>query len=285
MTALQSIIKEAKILRKKNPKMEWKKAVAQASAIYASKHKGKSPVGKNKAAPKKKKVGVIKSKPYKGYQYTIDENETGDFVDKYFTLSEAKKDLKRLISKDKKSGKYKKDFYRITHINTGKTIYGVKASKEVKKVLAKKGLKMPHGYSTTKRVRKVSGVKKKKISEQSILNRIHKVKDSVSKLDEAQHRHMMGMNHHPVRFTRINNDINGNPRYAIHFLDLINSEENQFLPFSKKYEYALKKAKKIGGKKYDNKQYGGGIVFQSYNIEDLEKKIIALRHTTPKIKI
>jgi len=56
MTALQWIIKEAKILRKKNPKMEWKKAVAQASAIYASKHKGKSPVGKKKAA-KKKAVG------------------------------------------------------------------------------------------------------------------------------------------------------------------------------------------------------------------------------------
>ena len=66
MTALQQIIKEAKILRKKNPKMEWKKAVAQASAIYASKHKGKSPVGKKhkKIARKKvaKKVGTIKRK-------------------------------------------------------------------------------------------------------------------------------------------------------------------------------------------------------------------------------
>jgi len=49
---------------------------------------------------------------------------------------------------------------------------------------------MPHGYSTTKRVRKVSGVKKKKISEQSILNKIHRVKDDVNKLDEAQHKHM-----------------------------------------------------------------------------------------------
>ena len=69
MTALQSIIKEAKAIRKKNPKMEWKKAVAQASAIYASKHKGKSPVGKKHAVKKKaakkkavKKVGVIKKK-------------------------------------------------------------------------------------------------------------------------------------------------------------------------------------------------------------------------------
>jgi hypothetical protein len=65
MTALQSIIKEAKAIRKKSPKIEWKKAVAQASAIYASKHKGKSPVGKKKAvkkAAKKKAVGLIKKK-------------------------------------------------------------------------------------------------------------------------------------------------------------------------------------------------------------------------------
>jgi hypothetical protein len=53
MTALQVIIKEAKAIRKKSPKMEWKKAVAQASAIYASKHKGKSPVGKKHAVKKK----------------------------------------------------------------------------------------------------------------------------------------------------------------------------------------------------------------------------------------
>jgi hypothetical protein len=101
MTALQWIIKEAKILRKKSPKMEWKKAVAQASAIYASKHKGKSPVGKKKVVKKKtaKKVGVVKHK-------------------------------------------------------------------------------------------KVA--KKKKISEQSILNRIHKVKHDVERLDEAQHKHMIG---------------------------------------------------------------------------------------------
>jgi len=71
MTALQSIIKEAKAIRKKSPKMEWKKAVAKASAIYASKHKGKSPVGKKKVkkhvVKKKavKKVGVIKKKSIK----------------------------------------------------------------------------------------------------------------------------------------------------------------------------------------------------------------------------
>ena len=60
MTALQTIIKEAKAIRKRMPKIEWKTAVKQASAIYASKNKSKSPVSKKKAvkkAAKKKAVG------------------------------------------------------------------------------------------------------------------------------------------------------------------------------------------------------------------------------------
>ena len=55
MTALQWITTEAKKLKKKFPKKEWKDLVAQASAIYSKKHKGKSPVGK-----KKSKVGAVK---------------------------------------------------------------------------------------------------------------------------------------------------------------------------------------------------------------------------------
>jgi len=60
MTALQWIIKEAKALRKKYPKRfkTWTEYVKQASAIYATKHKGKSPVGKKKATVKKR---VVKS--------------------------------------------------------------------------------------------------------------------------------------------------------------------------------------------------------------------------------
>ena len=130
MTALQWILKEAKKLKKQYPKRftKWTDYVAQASAIYSSKHKGKSPVGKKKAAKKKA---------------------------------------------------------------AKKKVSGVKDSAKVRKELAKKGLKMPHGYATTKRKR-IGSVKKKKISEQSILNRIHKVKEDVSRLDEAQHKHMIG---------------------------------------------------------------------------------------------
>lgn len=40
------------------------------------------------------------------------------------------------------------------------------------------------------------------------------------------------------------------------------------------YKIALKKAKSLGGKKYNNKKYGGGIVFQSYNITNLSQMIL-----------
>lgn len=56
-------------------------------------------------------------------------------------------------------------------------------------------------YSKERAHKKVGAVKKKaapkkkaakKISEKSILNKIHKVKHDVERLDEAQHSHMMG---------------------------------------------------------------------------------------------
>jgi len=58
MTALQWIVKEAKAIKKKYPKRfsTWKEYVSQASAIYASKHKGKTPVGKKH----KKSIGKVK---------------------------------------------------------------------------------------------------------------------------------------------------------------------------------------------------------------------------------
>jgi len=65
MTALQQIIKEAKIIRKKYPNKAWKDAVKQASAIYASKHKGKSPVGK------KKKIGKYVATKKSGSKTTV----------------------------------------------------------------------------------------------------------------------------------------------------------------------------------------------------------------------
>ena len=69
--------------------------------------------------------------------------------------------------------------------------------------------------------------------------------------------------------TRINNDSNGNPRYVIHFLALLTEQERAENRLDARYDYAVKKARKlIGGKKFHNKQYGGGIVFSSYSVYD-----------------
>ncbi len=93
-----------------------------------------------------------------------------------------------------------------------------------------------------------------------------------------------------IEFTRVNNDTNGNPRYVCHFLNLITDKDeaqikedfaaslaqNPFMLTGLKYEHALDKARKIGGRKFHNKQYGGGIVFQSYNIHQTEQDILNL---------
>lgn len=91
-----------------------------------------------------------------------------------------------------------------------------------------------------------------------------------------------------IDWTRVNNDGNGNPRYVCHFLELVNDKDRELAdklqetvkPFkfsiSHLYDIAVKKANKIGGKKYHNKQYGGGIVFQSYNTMEEEKAIAEL---------
>ena len=68
----------------------------------------------------------------------------------------------------------------------------------------------------------------------------------------------------PDDFTRINNDVNGNPRHVCHFLYLDVHGWQSRLWLSDRYAIACKLANSIGGKKYRNKQYGGGIVFQEY---------------------
>jgi hypothetical protein len=155
MTALKLIIAEAKKIRKKYPKKEWKDCVKQASAIYSSKHKTK-------------KVGAIK--------------------------------------------------------------------KAAKKKVARKSSYHKDTKSHNVNIRVVSGLKNYNLS----------AKD----------------------FKRIDNDTNGNPRYVIHYVML-----------SDNYDEALRLAKKIGGKKYHNKKYGGGIAFQSYNIDRTAEQLNQLSNS------
>jgi hypothetical protein len=69
----------------------------------------------------------------------------------------------------------------------------------------------------------------------------------------------------PADFTRIRNDANGNPRHVCHFLHLdVHGWQSKIGP-SERYAIACKLANSIGGKKFHNKQYGGGIVFQEYS--------------------
>lgn len=82
-----------------------------------------------------------------------------------------------------------------------------------------------------------------------------------------------------IEFTRVNSDMYGNPRYVCHFLSLVNDSDREKVKdmginyISELYRIAVKKANKIGGRKYHNKSYGGGIVFQSYNTDDLSNQI------------
>jgi hypothetical protein len=71
-------------------------------------------------------------------------------------------------------------------------------------------------------------------------------------------------------YKRINNDINGNPRYVVHYLAFLGEDERG-------YDLAHTRAKKLGGKKYRGKDFAGGFVFQSYNINETLRQIVAMR--------
>lgn len=68
-------------------------------------------------------------------------------------------------------------------------------------------------------------------------------------------------------FYRVDSDVYGNPRYVIHFL-----------AFADDYKTAHKLANSIGFHVYRGKQFGGGFVGQSYNLESTAEQIIALRN-------
>ena len=79
-----------------------------------------------------------------------------------------------------------------------------------------------------------------------------------------------------IEFTKIKHDVNGNPRYVCHFLNLNTEQEKNIAGVSWLYQVAVKRANKIGGRKYHTRGYGGGIVFQSYNIAETERSIKAI---------
>lgn len=80
-----------------------------------------------------------------------------------------------------------------------------------------------------------------------------------------------------IEWTRIKNDVNGNGRIVCHFLNLNTRAELDrtgvdWIPTDEKYRLALARAHTIGGRKFNNKQYGGGIVFTG-DISEIEAHI------------
>jgi len=89
-----------------------------------------------------------------------------------------------------------------------------------------------------------------------------------------------------IQLTRLPGyDVNGNPRYVCHYVNLLTDKENRCYSAmygtattSRGYEIAIQRAHKIGGRKYHTKAYGGGIVFTDYesniryNIERIVKE-------------
>ena len=73
-----------------------------------------------------------------------------------------------------------------------------------------------------------------------------------------------------IIFYRVNSDVYGNPRYVVHYLCLLTEAEQAD---GKGYDFAAKRANRIGGAKYRGRDFGGGIVFQSYNIDDTAEAI------------
>ena len=70
------------------------------------------------------------------------------------------------------------------------------------------------------------------------------------------------MNIKGIDFYRVKNDVNGNPRYVVHFL-----------AFASDYATAKKRANAIGFRVYRGRDFGGGFVGQSYSLPDTARRI------------
>ena len=75
-------------------------------------------------------------------------------------------------------------------------------------------------------------------------------------------------------FESIDSNKYGNPRYVMHWCSLSN-EVCKSNTIMQKYNEVLDFCKPLGGKKYHNKKYGGGVDFCTYNLQTLCDKINA----------
>lgn len=87
-----------------------------------------------------------------------------------------------------------------------------------------------------------------------------------------------------IGLTRVGNDVSGNPRFACKYYAVLSTEEEETPNTlarrgepSAHYALAIRKANRIGGRKYHTKKFGGGLVFTEYE-SVLREKIWQLRN-------
>lgn len=98
------------------------------------------------------------------------------------------------------------------------------------------------------------------ISDPSIIYQVGTISVQVTEVAEPE----------SLRFDRTKH-YNGGPRYVVHFLNLLTrAEVDSRLPevVGTKHRIACNRAHRIGGRQYRGKEYGGGIVFDSYSIDE-----------------
>ena len=77
-----------------------------------------------------------------------------------------------------------------------------------------------------------------------------------------------------IEVYRIESDINGNPRFVVHFLAFGGWDDE----VCKDYQSVVRLFNNsVHGRKYTAKWFGGGIVFSSYNIKDTLQAVFNLK--------
>ena len=69
-----------------------------------------------------------------------------------------------------------------------------------------------------------------------------------------------------IHYWRVDNDVYGNPRYVVHYLDIsTDADSGNATDYASRQAAQFSAARnRVGGKRYRAKWFGGGIVFQGY---------------------
>lgn len=186
----------------------------------------------------------------------------------------AKEKFKKAIAIRKKTGVSLKEAFaevygkkKVGAVKKKKAAPKKAAKKVVKKAAPKKAAKKhTHWGTIPAHKRRVNGVtKKKKVSEQSILNKIHKVKNEVNSLDELQHKHMVGAIH---KIKKIQNE---------EVLKKYNDTKNEIAKqevYLSNWHYALK----------SNKGFPANVKIIKTRISEIKKLISELKTHSRELK-